>query len=232
MNDNTRAKCTACGASLDPYSTEPCPNCGRTGTKKVYKTLTAGVSVAANSEAGTHEHDPEDSADRIRRTGRGGAVMNIGQRAEEQWERTKRYFERFETLSEKGRIHDTNSENYVHDVYSFFIHCYHLKDWIKNDPSSPLQPTAQDFGRKSVSFQICRDLCNGAKHLAVKHPGSNLTEHQLGRKHFKFNVSKRFISVRIFVNTINGEREAFDIARTCVAEWEAFFAAKDAATST
>lgn len=158
--------------------------------------------------------------------------MNIGQRAEEQWERTKRYFERFETLSRKGRIHDSNSENYVDDVYSFFIHCYHLKDWIAEDPSSPLQGTVRDFGRSSASFEICRDLCNGVKHLKVKDPRSNLTVHYLGRKHFRFNVAKRLISMSVFVQTADGEREAFDIARTCMAEWEAFFASKDAATST
>jgi len=45
MNNDTKAKCTACGTSLDPYSTEPCPNCGRTDTKKVYKSLAGKVSV-------------------------------------------------------------------------------------------------------------------------------------------------------------------------------------------
>ena len=45
MDNETRAECTACGFSLDPYSTEPCPNCGKTGTKRVYKPLEAKVAV-------------------------------------------------------------------------------------------------------------------------------------------------------------------------------------------
>ena len=48
MNNDTRAKCTACGIALDPYSSEPCPNCGRTDTKKVYKSLAGTISVTVS----------------------------------------------------------------------------------------------------------------------------------------------------------------------------------------
>ena len=148
--------------------------------------------------------------------------MGIGQQAEEQWERVKRYFERFEKLSRTGRVHDSNSENYVDDIYSFFIHCYHLKDWIAGDPSSPLRDAVREFGKDSESFQICRDLCLGAKHLTVTSPGSDLAGHRLGRKHVEFNVSTRMLSMKVFVQTNDGEREAFDAAQKCMSEWEAF----------
>lgn len=48
IDDDTRAECTACGASLDPYGAEPCPNCGRTDTKKVYKKVVGGVSLTGH----------------------------------------------------------------------------------------------------------------------------------------------------------------------------------------
>jgi len=210
MDNETRAKCRACGTSLDPYSTEPCPTCGRTDTKEVYKSLVAKVSVSGDSGRG------------VDRSCQGESVGNIGQKVEEQWERVKRYFERFKRLSRTGRIHNTNSENYVDDIYSFFIHCYHLKDWIEKDPSSPLRTDVKSFGKKSKSFQICRDLCLGAKHLTVTSPGSDLATHQLGRKHVNFNVSTGVLSMRVFVQTNYGEREAFDVAKKCMSEWEAF----------
>ena len=47
MDNDTTAECTACGASLEPDSVAPCPNCGKTGTKKVYKTLEGKVTVTA-----------------------------------------------------------------------------------------------------------------------------------------------------------------------------------------
>ena len=220
MNNDTRAKCTACGTSLDPYSTEPCPTCGRTVTKKVYKSLVAKVS--ASGDSGDAYHNSGDSGRGVDRSCQGGSFGNIGQKVEEQWERVKRYFERFERLSRTGRIHDTNSENYVDDIYSFFIHCYHLKDWIEKDPSSPLRTDVKSFGKKSKSFQICRDLCLGAKHLTVTSPTSDLATHELGRKRVNFNVSTRVLSMRVFVQTSAGEREAFDVAKKCMGEWEAF----------
>jgi len=220
MNNDTRAKCTACGTSWDPYSTEPCPTCGRTDTKKVYKSLVAKVSVSGNS--GDACHNPGNSGRGVDRSCQGGSVGNIGQRVEEQWERVKRYFERFERLSRTGRIHDTNSENYVDDIYSFFIHCYHLKDWIQYDDSSSLKNAVVDFGRDSVSFQICRDLCLGAKHLHVGDPKSNLKDKKLGRKHFYYDVSSNVIRVTIFVETDAGEKEVLPIAEKCMSEWKEF----------
>ena len=161
MNNDTSAECTACGTPLDPYGTEPCPNCGRTDTKRVYKPLVGIVSVTGDLEDACY--DPGNSERGVDGSCQGGSVRNIGQKVEEQWERVKRYFERFERLTRTGRIHDTNSENYVDDIYSFFIHCYHLKDWIEKDPSSPLRSDVNDFGKKSKSFQICRDLCLGCR---------------------------------------------------------------------
>jgi len=45
MDNDTRAECTACGVSLDPHTAEPCPNCGRTDTKRVHKTVVTQVAT-------------------------------------------------------------------------------------------------------------------------------------------------------------------------------------------
>lgn len=50
-DNDTRAECTACGTSLDPFSTEPCPDCGRTDTKKVHKTVVTQVAVTGDVSA-------------------------------------------------------------------------------------------------------------------------------------------------------------------------------------
>lgn len=148
--------------------------------------------------------------------------MNIGQQVEEQWGRVKRYYERLEKLCRSGRIHDANSNEYVDDIYSFFIHCYHLKDWIREDTTSRLRSAVKDFGRDSESFQICRDLCNGVKHLKIRTPGSDLADPRLGRKEVAFNVSTGVLSMKVFVQTEDGEKEAFAVATECMTEWEEF----------
>ena len=51
---------------------------------------------------------------------------------QEQYDRTKRWYDRL-TAIDQGRAHDMASDHYVDEIYAFFLNCYHLKDWIKND---------------------------------------------------------------------------------------------------
>jgi len=146
----------------------------------------------------------------------------IGERAEEQWKRVKRYFQRFRDLSREGLIHNSNSETYVDDVYAFFVNCYHLKDWIQPDDTSPLRGSVGGFGRASSAFPICRDICLGVKHLVVDRPGSDLSEHRLGRRAVDFNASTGGFTMRVFVRLRTEEREAYEIAEQCMHEWSEF----------
>ena len=154
--------------------------------------------------------------------------MKLGDRADQQWARVERYFARFEALSRKGRIHDAASETYVDDVYSFFIQCYHLKDWIAADGTSPLQSAVREFGKRSQAFQVCRDLCLGVKHLNVVRPSSDLNDARLGRKGVEFNVSSGVFTMRVFVRVGSDEQDAFDIAKECMGEWRKFLGIEEA----
>ena len=52
----------------------------------------------------------------------------------EQFNRVKRWYERFAAINE-GREHSAPSDYYYEDdVYAFFINCHHLEDWIIKDP--------------------------------------------------------------------------------------------------
>jgi len=69
----------------------------------------------------------------------------------DQWERLERFYKRFEDI-DKGRIHNMESSNYEDEVYTFFIFCYHLKDWIKQDKKLNIQ-------KKRVERFIKRNEC-------------------------------------------------------------------------
>jgi hypothetical protein len=56
-------------------------------------------------------------------------------RWEEQWKRINRWFERFSQTA-RGRDHDRESDAYQDEAHAFFLNCFHLKDWLKNDPAS------------------------------------------------------------------------------------------------
>jgi hypothetical protein len=52
---------------------------------------------------------------------------------------------------------------------SFLEAIHHLKDWLRNDPSSGIsKPDDRDalIGR-SAMLQLCADLANGSKHLVL-----------------------------------------------------------------
>lgn len=96
----------------------------------------------------------------------------------EQFERAERYYERFRKIDEGVTVSVPEKERYMPDsqhydddvLQSFFIHCYHVKDWIKNDPdvSESAKAEIEDFINCSKELAICADLCNGAKHSYLK----------------------------------------------------------------
>jgi hypothetical protein len=57
-------------------------------------------------------------------------------------------------------------------VYVFFVFCYHLKDWIKNDTSVPeaVRSQVETFVKNTPSLALAGDLANGVKHLARDRP--------------------------------------------------------------
>ncbi len=58
-----------------------------------------------------------------------------------------------------------SSVEYVDDLHHFMQDCWHLKDWIKNDPATGLATTIEKTVRAYKSLRIAADLANGSKHL-------------------------------------------------------------------
>jgi hypothetical protein len=79
-----------------------------------------------------------------------------------QWRRAQRGFAK---LSET--YNDT--ELYDDDIYHFFQDAWHLKDWIKNDPSVPSKVRGQVEKKvKNVRpFRVAADFANGTKHMIL-----------------------------------------------------------------
>lgn len=51
------------------------------------------------------------------------------------------------------------------DCISFFMHCYHIKDWLIALYGSKKETEA--FINANEELRICADICNGAKHFKV-----------------------------------------------------------------
>lgn len=87
----------------------------------------------------------------------------------EQFERTKRYLVRIERIYE-GIFSSTghDKEDYDDDVVSFFIHCYHVRDWIIHLNRLGITARQVDFFIDSHrALKICADFANGSKHCKL-----------------------------------------------------------------
>lgn len=141
----------------------------------------------------------------------------------EQFERVKRWYERFRKIDE-GRQHDLSSDCYQDEVYAFFLNCYHLKDWIKNDATVNLpKKKVEDFINQNDCMKICADICNGLKHLRLTSPRSS-QEPRFGKRKFELELGKSepVISVKYSIDTSSEPVDAFELATKCLQAWGKF----------
>ena len=141
----------------------------------------------------------------------------------QQFARVGRWYERFEQIS-RGKLHDTDSDFYQDDVYAFFMNCYHLKDWVRNDPdAATLSGKVEDFITNTPEMALCADICNGLKHLTLTKPRSGENP-QFGKRLFKVGVGTQptTIAVEYTIDTTSGPVDAFDLATRCLKAWQAF----------
>ena len=86
---------------------------------------------------------------------------------QEQFERVKRFLKRI--VVSPGTDRDNQ---YIDDVWSFFVHAWSLKDWIKNDDTIQ-RIDIESIVKSYPSLMVCADLANGAKHFKIGVSGSH-----------------------------------------------------------
>lgn len=149
----------------------------------------------------------------------------------EQLQRVRRYLERFSQLK-AGRPHTMSSDNYQDDIYAFFQNCYHLKDWIKNDPvCNAWKPSPEKVINGSDDLRICADLANGLKHLRLDNPRSDqnpqfsqVPVHVIVSGSFS-DAEEVFLQSTAVISTESGLIDGYDVAVRCMAVWERYIQA-------
>ena len=146
----------------------------------------------------------------------------------EQYERMQRTYDRFREIK-SGLAYKVPSD-YEDDIYAFFMHCYHLKDWVKTDKSvKTTKPNigsdVERFIHESEFLSLCADLCNSLKRLELDRSHSS-EPRVFGRKryHYQLNIGSRSsIKLQWLVQRNNKPPiDAFDLATDCIAEWDKF----------
>lgn len=142
----------------------------------------------------------------------------------EEFNRVKRWYKRLVETNE-GRQHKMPSDNYQDEVHAFFLNCYHLKDWIKNDESvgSAAKDKVEEFINNSKELSICADICNSIKHLKLTSTRSD-QDPQFGQRKFHLHLGgpPTTISAKYTIDTSSGPVDAFELATECLQAWEKF----------
>jgi hypothetical protein len=90
---------------------------------------------------------------------------------EKQYRRLERAYK--EVINDfESKSFSKSMEQKLDSIYDFFLICYHLKEWIKNDDKvdQMIKDRLPMFEGESspVHFQMCRDLCNKSKHARLE----------------------------------------------------------------
>jgi hypothetical protein len=144
----------------------------------------------------------------------------------EQFDRLRRWYQRLVPPGE-GSAQPETIDSYRDDFYAFFVNCYHLKDWIKNDPSVPhLKGEVESFINRTESLSICADICNGLKHLKINgsRGGHNPRIHPEPHSRWEIGTDPNKRGIGFVISTESGEYDALQLAFDCMMNWEFFLA--------
>ena len=75
-------------------------------------------------------------------------------------------YQRLERSRERVNSPYFSSTEYEADLQHYFQDCWHLKDWIKNDPTAHVGNAIETELKAFRVLRIVADLANGSKHLA------------------------------------------------------------------
>lgn len=147
----------------------------------------------------------------------------------EQLQRLQRNYRRLAEI-DQGRRHNMGCENYRDEVYSFFLNCHHLKDWLINDSGFPGSRTdVENYINANQELQLCADICNAHKHLRLDSPRSTENPRVGGQKiDLELRAGEAAIKIKFTIDTASGPLDAFELATRCLELWMEFIISKGA----
>lgn len=68
-----------------------------------------------------------------------------------------------------AEVREAYNQRVLDYLHAFFVTCFHLRDWLVNDPSVPFTHHEMDAVLyNSVWLRRCADIANGSKHAVLK----------------------------------------------------------------
>lgn len=150
----------------------------------------------------------------------------------EQLERAQRYLERVKAIYAgvfSSKHHDKNA--YEDDLISFFMHCYHIRDWVIHLNKIGVTASQVDaFINKHESLRICADLCNGSKHCKITRSLRTGKQPHVAGKTYRSSTwltgsgGGELLKGKYSILTSSGDIDALELAEQCMRLWSGFIA--------
>jgi hypothetical protein len=114
-------------------------------------------------------------------------------------------------------------------VYSFFIHCHHIGDWIiQLNIVGVSEKDINAFINAHKELRICADLCNGTKHCVLTKKMRTVRQpHLAGMSFTSIEMPDQICTIKgkFQILSENEFYDALDIAESCMRLWDDFVAA-------
>jgi hypothetical protein len=152
---------------------------------------------------------------------------------------TNCFYEKLERIHRKRPIEEqweTYRDTYMDNAFAFFIFCYHIKDWIKNDPAidKTVKSAVEDYINQNNCLMCCADIANGIKHFSLDKQRSvsrpRVTSEEMimradgsNKKPGSEEYADVTVETNAYVLTDDGQREISELASECLKAWDAFF---------
>jgi hypothetical protein len=154
----------------------------------------------------------------------------------EQLERASRYLSRlryaYEGIQEPSAIFSI--DNPKDDCISFFLHCYHIKDWVQQLYCSTKaeKKEVENFINANQALKVCADLCNGSKHYKLRsadayRSGEPQTVSVIDHQPVTYITGSGGMEVHTCTFSIESDSASYDalqLAERCMVLWNEYLA--------
>lgn len=153
----------------------------------------------------------------------------------EQLKRAERYLTKLREIYEGKFAQTHDRRSYEDDLLSFFMHCYHIRDWIiRLNRIGVASREVDTFINANPCLQICADLCNGAKHCKLdRPPRSGNQPHFAGRSYVASawltgSGGGEVLEAKYTIMVSGGFVDALQLAEECMECWRRFMGGLEA----
>jgi len=133
-----------------------------------------------------------------------------------QMDRVQRWRQR---LSEAAG--SSNTEATFDIALTFFINCYHLRDWLERSGEVPDAALVELF-RNSTSLRICADLANIAKHYDLTREPRMTRQLSLAREYADPGTGWFGSDAHLRVLSDGNVRDVLELSLSCETAWLSF----------